>query len=355
MNASKIKAFAVVTLVTVLIWLYAESESRRVVDLLATIHIPREVAGDRIAWAPYAGESFEISLQLDGTTAAIDELRQIVTRQGLDLSQSDNFPNAPGDYTANLRNYLRSHPALRRRGVEVISTNPESIFIEIDEAERRSMQIALPELPGVQIESPRFDPPAATIVLPGQFAERLAGARLVADVLPSQVAVPPGSNVTIPGAELKLRGDNLPPIFSIEPPTTTVSLVIRAQTRSYVVPTVPVHLRAPPSVLQEWDIQIDGPAFLTEVEITGPLSEIEPYTLDPADPRFKPLFAYVTVLPDDADRGVTEKRAQFSDFPLGQIQVKVASSTIRLRYTRRPDPASPNDDDPPPPNDHAPH
>lgn len=348
MNASKIKTFAVVTLVTVLIWMYAESESRRVVDLLATIHLPREVAGGRIAWAPDAGEHFEISLQLDGTTAAIDELRQLVTREGLDLSQCDNFPSAAGDYIANLRSYLRTHPALRRRGVDVVTTNPESITIEIDEAERRTMQIVLPELPGVQIESPRFDPPSATIVLPSQFADRLAGTRLVADILPSQVAAPPGSNVTIPGAELQLQGDNLPPIYSIEPPAATVSLVIRAQTRSHVVPTVPVHLRAPPSVLQEWDIQFDGPAFLTEVEITGPVSEIEPYTLDPSDPRFKPLFAYVTVLPDDADRALTEKQAQFSDFPLGQIQIKVANSTIRLKYTRRPAPPPPSDNAPPP-------
>lgn len=331
MNRHRVRTGVVVAFVTVLVWIYAENESRRVAEVTGIIRLQSDASSARVAWfEPSESLTSDIRVMFDGTAAGLESMRTILSAD-LSLLIGPDIPSEQGEHTINLLDVLRRHRQLSQREVVVQDVSPLTIRVRVDELQRLPARVELDLPEGMSVDLPSAEPATATIVLPGSYTRLIEGARVVSAVVPrSQIRTTPGVIQAFASVPLQ-PPDSLSGRLHvrIDPPTASVSLRIREQAQTITLPSAPIYIRAPQITLDEWSISIDGPDFLTNVRVTGSADAVARI-----ESGQTPVFAYVTVLPDDALAGSVVKNAVFSDFSTA-IKFESDNTEVKLTFTRR--------------------
>ena len=179
---NRIKNFVLVTLVTCIIWVFAESESLR----------PIQVPSVEITILPELGQPYTVEiaqdspgihgnvvradLSLEGPTAALDivqrRLRQpIVVNPGM-----KGFSSEPGRRPLDLQAVLRDHPELHLagRGVSIKSISPESVDVTIEQLVTKSVKIDVDLPTGTELDgTAELKVSTASVVLPQSQASKI--------------------------------------------------------------------------------------------------------------------------------------------------------------------------------------
>lgn len=329
----------VVTLVSVIIWLFAEGENVQRVTLEATLQVVPSASGNVIAWVesdtPWDGH---ITLSVSGSTAGIDELRDRLRQPILISPGIDGFSATPGNQTLDIRSLVRAAAAVRETGVAIEETEPRTIVAHADVLEPVELPIRV-EIADAEIDGvPEANPPRAIMQVPSLAKERLTTetvlfARLGPDIIRGLTR---GRRETIQAVPIEappeltgVRG------LRIAPLSTRVSFTLREKTATEVIPSVPVHLRIAPVQFNKWVVSIpESDQFLRDVTVTGPSQEIA--RIRSGDLR---IIAMVTLSAQDLASGITSKQVTFSDLPL-TLQFQVEDPIVNLEIRPLVDPAS---------------
>jgi hypothetical protein len=348
MSAQSIRNILVVTLVTLLIWAYAESESLRTEDLAATVGFT--TSSGRAVWlVDSPGRStMEIKLRVDGATGAIDAMRSRLSKT-VELAPGVELPKDPGDHSVDLRTALRASPLFADSGVTISEVSPVTVVIRVDELVSRQVPVRVELPPGTDtVGPPETQPGLVTLTFPGMFESGLGELAVLAPVDRALLTpLTPGRLERIPGVPLlapqAIRGQ---PFVSIEPQAVTVTLTLRDQTAFLDLPTVPVQIRISPIAYAEWEIEIPQDSrFLRNVRVSGPGDLIDQVL----DGRL-PIIAYVALTPEDLNRGATSKEAVFTDIPNSPLKFEVEDRTVKLVIRRRDSADGPGVPGDPPPS-----
>jgi hypothetical protein len=342
-----IKTIILVTLVTAIIWVFAESESLRPDSFRVELTFAPEPGAkytiDLAQDSPAVrGNTVRADLIIDGPTAALDSVGRSLRNPVLITLGMPGFPTEPGRHAIDLQAVLREHPELRLagRGVSIKSISPETIVATIEELATVPVKITV-DVPGAELDGPpEVKAQGAAVTLPQSQASRVTqDTAVIARIDPGALArLNPGRKETLTGVRLVAPPELAAiPRLRIEPATVDVALTLRTKTASIKVPSVPVHVRIAPGELSKWDIDIpEQDRFLTDVTVSGPgelVKQIQDKTV--------PLVATVSLSFEELERNIPSKDAVFCDLPNAGLHFDVANKTVRLKIKRRETPAQP--------------
>lgn len=331
-----LKTALLVTLVTILVWVFAEAESLTARNVPAQVTVESEPDSDRVVevldgqgWQKRADVVFE------GSTAAVAEAEAALRKPVRLRPGMEGVPASPGEQTIDLFAALRAWPEVRTKGVTIVRVDPPNLRIRVDEIVSREVKVAA-EVPGSELEgAPEVNPTTATLYLPTTEVPLLKPTSAVrARVLPELVTrLVPGKRETIPNVVLEA-----PPELQnsrhvkIQPRSAEVTLTLRSRVAIHTLPSVPVTVVLAAREYARWEITVpEEDQFITDVKISGPVDLI-----DQVKRGGITVTAQVILSFDELERGIASKDVIFSSIPpAAELQYNADSTKVRLRIKRR--------------------
>ena len=288
-SRERIVTILTVTLVTVLIWMWAAGETRRNEREFASLSfIPPTEGSLRITPSEIANVEFEIRGPQRAIAKATDRFRTLIEIP----VGAFGLPATPGEHQIQMQGLAEALVSEWRLPVTVLSADPPSVMVTIESLSRRDARVAAVLPASVRtIGNTEVSPASAVIELPGDPAllETLGELVLNAQINKSDLEGRlPGAlhRVQVPlqvPPELAERLESMgidPGTIRPDPLNAQVTLTLDSNDIEFPLPNpVPVQIAGPPTALEDWVVTIDpGSAFLRNVVLRGPkdvISQLE--------------------------------------------------------------------------------
>jgi hypothetical protein len=331
--------YALVTAVAVLIWYWAAAETRT-----------QDSATFRLAFVPapqieqiVSPPGLDATVQMAGSQLAIKRARSLAAERPLRMTAGNELPTE-GQHRIDLVELLESHDPLTDTGVRIVSADPASVQITIDDLVPVTAEIKA-DTPGVEPEGLAIDPPQAVVKLPSRLLDTVGGDLTVEAHVPQTRLdrLEPGVMNTVENVKLRLpgllAGDRS---VRIEPPKATVKFTVRSRIKETTLPTVRVQIAGPPEDHEEYVVQIEE-STLVDVTIKADVDLIR--QIERGEAR---VVALVHLSHDEKERGVASKpvtcfmalpRDESSSLEATIVEAAINGSNqlpvVRLRITER--------------------
>lgn len=334
--ASRYWTLLFITTVTVLIWIWAASETRSQQRVDARVKF---LTPDPQGWVIEPQER-AVTLTAEGSAYSIQLLTTLVKTPIAITIRAE-----AGDQQFDLGEVLANHPDVTKTGVNIRASVPPVVEISVDRIERVSVPIRVVNLSGVQVEGDvKVDPPEAMVDIPSKLHRREPNLVANADL-------PPGLNLE-PGPKTSAARLQLPEllraggakIVSPADRTVQVAFTVRSLTDSMTLPTVNVQVAGPPEDHENYIVEVLDDV-LRQVKVEGDHDLIRRIENDEVK-----VFAMVHLTSEDKDRRIDSKTASFVAVTPDGTMVSLKGSVdgaatpplIHLRITPRaaPTPAS---------------
>ena len=304
-----IKSYALITLITLLIWLYAEGQDVASTSTELVLRLPELVGRSRVVdfldsqgVEPVRMERLDATVTFKGASAPLSQLRAALANGQLVLPiKAADLPEGQQQVTLALgpllgKVHLRpedpSSPTLADMGLSVTSAEPAEITLRVDELVSRPVRVVF-NPPGAHIRAVyNITPSQVPVTLLQSQVDQIAGSEdaffFEATIpLDKLNAMPVGERLDDVSLGLQLRAPGLDEpyvqrriarrIISWPTDSVSVSFSIARQNERYDYPqSVPVWLIASPSELARFKVELDETdRVLTNVLIEGPRALIE--------------------------------------------------------------------------------
>ncbi len=258
--------YLIITAVSILVWGWAANETRIERPLRNRLLVTFSVADPDWQIAP--GET-SVSITAAGSQRAIGKAEEL-KRLSLDL------PPSAGTVVLDLLDALRSHPDIRDTGISILSADPNTVGITLDEIVRVPARVRA-VLPLVQtVDEVEVSPAEVTVSLPGRLRPLLPEDLTVEAFLNRRDLdhLERGVPHRIEHVPLRLPDQLSDGSIRISPTRVTLGFTIRSKMRELRLGQ-PVRVQlAGPHEDTEYLVAFD-PKQLRDVEISAPLDLIE--------------------------------------------------------------------------------
>ncbi len=339
----RLRTFVIVTLITVMVWLLAESRMVQTRTLeaqvvLTSVHQVGEGSSEQAlvvrqrAKRPGGEDQVRIAtIQAEGSAAGLDRFVRVLENR-IELRIGREIPAELGIHTLDLRAILRQSPAMNVHGVIITEVSPETITVEVDELVTREFRLRVDMPVGVELDGvPRTDPAMIRVRAPSSVLLRVESNQAHVRIDPSKVAqLSPGRLETIPGVAVELPGiDGQDWQTQIEPRQVDVFVTLRTLAENYTIDRLPVQVLMAPGEIGRWRIKIDeADKDLINTMVVGPAQAIELLKAGEVVPQ-----AFVTLTFEDLERQIRSKPAQILGLP---SQCRVVSPEAMVNLTISP-------------------
>lgn len=338
---TRARTFIVVTILALLVWILAESQTLRIQSAAGQIRFETGSNTRVVRVNPTDPFRGTVELRLSGSAGRMDDLLEAL-RQPIAVNVDSESPSGTGLRVVNLRDALRLTPEFEQSGISLIEVNPRFVQVEVDELVQRDVPVRI-ELPDVEVQgAARAEPETVRFSLPRSISEALPveEAYVRATVQPDQIAnLPTGRPQRIASVRV-VPSPALAEAWQARQSRAQVgvTLTLRSRTETEVLPTVPVQVRVAPTELLRFDISIpEEDRFLHDVTVRGPSTAIERMR---NDPNLRPV-AVIALSFEELERGLTAKDAIFV-FPPGLdgLEATADDVNVSLSITRRIEPGT---------------
>ncbi|MGH7242199.1 MAG: hypothetical protein ACREJD_02140 [Phycisphaerales bacterium] len=329
----RLKTISLVSIITILVWVFAEAESLQRRDVRFTLQFVSDAPDER---AIQADDSFRgnIAIGFSGSASAFVSAEELSRAGPLTLAiGSGGIPSTPGEYVVSLREAMRSDPALRKLGLTIDRVEPATVRVHVEAMEVRTARVIVDvgesELDGV----PEVKPPIVKVYLPSDVAGAAGYApEVYAKIRPDDLArLLAGRRETVSQVQLEL------PIAlknkraaRIDPPTASVTLAVRKRQSSLELTGVPVQVRMAPGELSRWDVTIpEQDRFIPKVTVSGPADLIDRVKRG----EYK-VAGSVNLSFEDLEKGITQKEVVFSELPT-LLKFETDTRLVRVSIKKR--------------------
>ncbi|MBC24560.1 MAG: hypothetical protein CMJ32_11700 [Phycisphaerae bacterium] len=326
-----------VTLITLLIWFWAEGETREERNVYTQIQF---LPGDPERFEVSPTRSFPLAVDLSGSKRALDRATEMLRVATVELTTGiGGVPAQAGDHTLNMADILNNLRMITDTGVTVTRTDPATQPLQVNQL--TSLQVdVVASLPGAEtVGKTVIEPAKATVRIPSRMAESIKDALRVEAIVDSRLQehLEPGSrhSLEVP-LQLPDTLRSLASSITIQPKDATVTFTLSSRTRTLTMNLVPVQVSGPPEEFNEYEVQLDpGDQFLKEVQLRGPNATIEQIEAGKI-----PIFAFVHLSGDDIALKIEEKPVSMWMLPEGVTVEKIAGQAeqnpmIRLSINPR--------------------
>ncbi|MCC5823660.1 MAG: hypothetical protein LAT64_10995 [Phycisphaerales bacterium] len=329
-----LRTVLLVSMVTLLVWLLAESRTVRtqIADLSPRLEVGT-ASGLVARPAPGFAWPESVKVTFSGSTAGLDQV--VRSLQGrLELRVGIEVLATPGVHEIDMREVLRTSELIVTAGAGVVEVNPQRVRVEVDSLRETSLPVRIIEPDGVAFESngrPTPMPGALRVRGPSSVLARLEGAEGLVRLDPALVAgLTPGRAETLGRLRVEVPEDQDRWATRFEPDYVDVALTLRSRTQSLVLSSMPVQIQLAPGEVGRWRVSLPpGGQDLVGVEVTGPSDQIERLRSGQLVPE-----AVVTLSFDELERGIESKEAQVMGLPTGVQISPEANLMVRLGIQR---------------------
>ncbi len=326
---NNLKTAVIVTIIAILVWLYAEGRNVTEQTLTATV-----ILVDRNPDLVVDQLNDQVRIKFRAATSKHEQIRGRLATGPIELPVEltpgpNNEPQA-----VSLMQRLATLPVLSDLGMTIISLQPEVLEARVEPIDTVDMPITV-YAGDVALSQVTVTPETIKIRLPHSQAQNLnrTGHTLRADLttLPNWATLP--TNVPHTRREVplifpnSLRSDD---IKSSSATTVEVVFTIRKQNQELTLSGVPIHINALWSELSRFDVNIDGGDLVLDQDIilNGP-SDI----IDRIDKKEIRIVAQLRLKLDDFVPGSHTSAADFNLPP--NVTLVTAPPTIRYTITER--------------------
>ena len=272
----RIETWLVVTVIAVLVWLYAEGAS---VDSYSNqpvrVQFVPASAGEDLAIEP--SEPFTVLMDYRSSNSQRREVERLVSEP---IEYPVEFdPDSPESKMVVMAEVLRQSP-VGAKGINILSVEPEVKQVTVEPIQTVTMQVT-PEVVGLELEGPAtVEPREVNVRLPARLAPLAEDRPLVARLDAGTLGPLEQDRQSFDGVKVPLE---LPPELKskwsrIEAPSVSVGFTARKYSRRRTVrlPGVPVNVSVQPLLLRRY--QLDMPEeqmVIPDVRLSGPAPVIE--------------------------------------------------------------------------------
>ncbi|MBS0190166.1 MAG: hypothetical protein U0573_01430 [Phycisphaerales bacterium] len=334
----RIKTILLVSIVTLLVWIFAEAESLQRRELHFKVQFVSDAPTDRFIESDSSPDGQNsLKVYFSGSAAALSQAEGFAAasdKNPVKLSIGNPaIPATPGENVVELRDALRNVPQFAGLGLSIERVEPPSLRVRIDNLEARIAHIAVKAgetpLEGV----PEAKPATAKLYFPAELASRVGSspevfATLRADDIGRLV---PGKQEVIPQVRLEppaaLQGV---PGVRLEPPAAQVTLTLRARQATTELTGVPVQVRVAPGELSRWEISMpEQDRFIPKVTVSGPADLIDQIKRSELK-----IVATVSLSFEDLEKGIGQKEITFCDLP-SLLKFETDTRLVRVSIKKR--------------------
>lgn len=263
----------IVTVISVLVWLYAEGENvqlhpnqRLLVEFVAP-------AGQSLAIDPQ--DPVEILVSFRASAGEMGLLEEKLRAGPIQIPVGNGTESESNEQTVVLKDAL-DRSAIGSLGINITDTDPVTETVRAEPLVTRRLPIA--EAPTrVQFGTPpKFEPAQVAVTLPRSLAEAAENAKVLARLDTLNLNEYEANTDVTASVPLELPAPLRSPWTTLGAATAQVTFNIRKLSDSIVLPTVPLRVSADPLLLQEFDVLVaqDG-MMLRDVRLSGPSDVIE--------------------------------------------------------------------------------
>ncbi|MBM4108318.1 MAG: hypothetical protein FJ255_05825 [Phycisphaerae bacterium] len=329
-------AIVITTIVALLVWIFAESESLRSREFATDVTFVVDAQSDRlVAVGANTGWTGRVGITLTGPAGSLERVERRL-REGVRLAPGmAGVPLEVGTRAVMLRDAIRGLPIVRETGVTVSRVDPAEVLAEVDQVRQAEARVVVDAGDAELDGAPDVTPPTAQLRGPGRALDRL-GAR---EPTVSLRLEPAALRNLVPGRRETLTRVPLrpPPELDgvvgvrVEPSTADVQLTLRSRTAQVELPAVPVGVWLAGSEMARFEVVIKPEdQFIRNVRVSGPSDLI-------AQVRSGELRISATVVLgfEELERGITSKDAVFNLVP-SPLRVEADSRLVRFEIRRKP-------------------
>lgn len=327
-----IKTFALVTLVTAVIWVFAESESLTTRPVRAEVTFELDPTSDHSLEIVDPAWRERVDVTLEGATGAVSEAETVLRRAVKLRPGMPGIPSEPGEQTADLAAAIRSLAELQGKPVTVVRTDPPSMRFRIDQLVTREIKVVV-DAPGAELDGQPEPRPATVKVITTESDARLiteasvATARLTVDTMKRVV---PGRKEMVSNVAVEPPAEIAGPKTRVVPPRIDVGLTVKSRTASYTIASVPVYILVAAVEYERWDVSVPPEdRFLTDVQVSGPGELVDQVRRGEIK-----VTAKVELTFDELERGISSKEVSFSQLPTA-LNFTADNTRVRLQIRKR--------------------
>lgn len=268
----KLETAVIVTLVTVLIWLWAEGQN---VQLYANQTVQVQFVpqpGQEANMAVLPREPREVELSFTTSAEQYAQFQRLITEGPIQIPVS---PGQPGTVqTFVTQNLLQEH-LLNRLGIAVQQADPSTLTADARALQTVSVPVQVETPPGVFVDIREVQPSQVEVRLPRELAAMAVDEPVRVSLQQRDLAGLPGEprRVTAP---VTLPPQLRSPMSESLTREVTVEYVVRRQTDTTTLQSVPIYIQALPLLLRRYRVLLPADQqFVRDVVLTGPSDVIE--------------------------------------------------------------------------------
>ena len=266
-----IRTIIVVTIVTFLVWLYAESENVRSQAFEADIQF---VAPATQPLAIRPAQPRRVRIIARGPAASFAQVERMTRNGPIPIIVREDTSRPDSRESIVLKDRLATSSPLATTSLTITEVQPAILDVNIEALKRVSMPVKVDagDLQGTAVA----EPGAVEVAVPASLAAAAAEESLTAVLDPRWLAqletnVPHTLDVDLTAPEA-LRNAGVP----IKLPRVKVTVKVRRQSETLVVPLIPVLLQVSSRELTRFNVVVnESNAFLHDIQLTGPSDAIE--------------------------------------------------------------------------------
>ncbi len=342
----KARTYILVTIVAVLVWLFAEGESLRVYQSEVDVSLESGSESRLLEVVEGQGWTGRVRVHLEGSAANIDTLRDRLTQAVRLSAAAGQIEVEEGrEQPVDLREALRRSNPFEASGVTIKQVEPRSVMIILDRLVERPARVRVITPDRAGDAEVRAIPAQANLRIPSRLIDALPPepevvarlpAEAVAGAVPGQATRVGAVPLSLPESLAALRG------VELRPRTVAVEFTLRTATAWRTIDSVPVHIREPVEFRDHYRIELAdrSDAFLTNVNVSGPAALVNQIGAGGVQP-----IAEIELLPGAIEQALAEadpaemlQRPRIIGLPPG-VTVSEQMPLIRLRVSRRAEPS----------------
>lgn len=249
---SEIGSWALISVVTGLIWIWASVETREEKSFMTQAHFTI-LQGDK-AWI-IEPNIHAFSMVVEGSRMSIQNV-ETLAKTGFFFQLQPNLDDPSIDITEAVRN----HQDFQSTGATLVSVDRPTASPKIDERIGLQVRVA-PNLPGVQTVEvrPTIDPPVVTVFLPRRLQRQFGDPRVEAFVGQEQSSLLAGGMMHQLEVKLRVLPESVASNEHVQimPPSVRMSFTILSQTRELLLDRpVTIQLQGPWQDQKDFDVVV---------------------------------------------------------------------------------------------------
>ena len=320
-----------VTVVTLMIWVYADLEVSELRQFTATLRLRAPKAGQVVLLTP---SEMTVTFWAKGSRHSLEEFQRWLTDQD-EVIEYDLSAYKPGEYKERTDGLLNGIDDLIRQGVSVQQAEPSPVVIHLDELVSRLLPIRLVHVGGVLVGEPSLNPPAVSVTAAKSVWEQIDGqadAPVIRTTRQDLSQQRTGEPVTFTAALVASAGGQT---VQIDPQSVEVTLTVSQQTDQRTI-TVNVRVISPPEwptdgTWEQYELQRKDPlAWRTEITVVGAKTDLD--QLRPED-----VQAFVELTEDDKQpvESWLDRQVQVRFPPDAQLRLAGQAPALQFKMVRR--------------------